>query len=108
MKILFDQGTPAPLRRALAAHQVSLAAEMGWENLANGELLRAAEAVFDLLVTTDQSLRHQQNLTGRRLAILVLPVANWLLLREHAPAIARDVETLRPGDYVEWLLPPVS
>jgi hypothetical protein len=69
MKILFDQGTPAPLRRALTGHDVTTASEQGWANLANGDLLRAAEGVFDAFLSTDQGLRHQQNLSGRRLAI---------------------------------------
>lgn len=77
MRILFDQGTPAPMRHSLTAHTVSTAYEMGWSALANGDLLDAAEAHFDVFVTTDQSLRYQQNLSGRQLAILVLPYASW-------------------------------
>ena len=77
MKILFDQGTPAPLRGALTAHQVSTAHEMGWSELDNGRLLAAAEETFDVLVTTDRNLRHQQSMTGRRLAVLVLPTTSW-------------------------------
>ena len=73
MKILFDHGTPAPLRRALLGHAVSTAYEMGWTELDNGALLKATETDFDALITTDQNLRYQQNLTGRRLAILVCP-----------------------------------
>jgi hypothetical protein len=57
MRILFDQGTPVPLRQTLTAHKVSTAFEMGWAKLDNGELLRAAEGQFDLFVTTDQNLR---------------------------------------------------
>ena len=71
MRILFDQGTPVPLRTALSRHFVQTAYERGWHALSNGELLQAAEtAGFDLLVTTDQNLRHQQNLADRRIAIL--------------------------------------
>lgn len=77
MRILFDQGTPAPLRRALTGHTVSTAYEMGWSELDNGALLQAADTDFDALVTTDQNLRHQQNLSSRRLAILVLPTTSW-------------------------------
>jgi predicted nuclease of predicted toxin-antitoxin system len=77
MKILFDQGTPAPLRRALKGHTVATAYELGWAKLDNGELLAATESKFDVLVTTDQNLRHQQSLTGRHLAILILPTTNW-------------------------------
>jgi hypothetical protein len=65
MRVQFDQGTPAPLRRSLTGHTVSTAYEMGWTELDNGALLRAAESDFDALVTTDKSLRYQQNLAGR-------------------------------------------
>ena len=68
MLILFDQGTPTPLRAALVGHTVDTAFERGWSTLGNGELLAAAEAAaFDVFVTTDQQLRHQQSMTGRRL-----------------------------------------
>ena len=76
MRILLDQGTPVPLRAILAGHEVSTAYELGWSTLSNGELLLAAETRFELLVTTDQNLRYQQNLAGRRLSILVLPTTN--------------------------------
>lgn len=71
MRILFDQGTPAPLRDHLPGHSVETAYEKGWSALRNGELLARAEAEFDLLVTTDRNLRHQQNLAGRKIALLV-------------------------------------
>jgi hypothetical protein len=65
VRVLFDQGTPAPLRDALTAHFVSTAYEMGWSALSNGDLLDAAERQFDAFVTTDQNLHYQQNLAGR-------------------------------------------
>ena len=101
MKILFDQGTPAPLRHALAGHTVSTAYEMGWAKLENGDLLSAAEISFAVFITTDQNLRHQQNLAGRRLAILVLPTTSWPIIQLHLPKVAAAVNTLRPGDFVE-------
>ena len=55
MRILFDQGTPVPLRRSLSAHAVSTGHEMGWSALANGDLLDAAEGQFDVFVTADQN-----------------------------------------------------
>ena len=65
MKILFDQGTPAPLRRYLAGHSVDTAYERGWSDLRNGDLLTEAEINgYDLLITTDQNMRYQQNLAG--------------------------------------------
>jgi predicted nuclease of predicted toxin-antitoxin system len=77
MKVLFDQGTPAPLRRALKGHVVSTAYEKSWGELDNGKLLAAAEVEFDVLVTTDKNLQYQQALASRRLAILILPTTNW-------------------------------
>ncbi|NJN16601.1 MAG: hypothetical protein HC822_10160 [Oscillochloris sp.] len=78
MKILFDQGTPVPLRRHLQAHTVTTAYEQGWASLMNGQLLAEAElAGIDLLITTDQNLRYQQNLHDRRIAILVLGSTSW-------------------------------
>lgn len=105
MRILFDQGTPVPLRQALAGHAVSTAYEMGWATLTNGELLDAAEGPFDVFVTTDQNLRYQQNLTGRSLAILVLPFASWPKLQSHEPKIISAIEAMTAGTYVELSLP---
>jgi hypothetical protein len=101
MRVLFDQGTPAPLRRALASHQVATAYEMGWANLGNGDLLSAAESQFDVFITTDKNLRYQQKLQGRRLAILVLPTTNWLQIQNHLADVATAVESLPPGAYLE-------
>ena len=101
MKILFDHGTPAPLRRALTGHTLSTAYEMGWTELDNGALLKAAETEFEALITTDQNLRYQQNLTGQRLAILVLPTTGWPKIRAHEAEVVAAVSALRPGDAVE-------
>jgi len=73
MKILFDHGTPAPLRHSLSGHEISTAYEMGWAQLSNGDLLAAAEKSFDVFITTDQNLRYQQNLAGRRLTFWSCP-----------------------------------
>ncbi len=73
--------------------------------LSNGDLLDAAESQFDALVTTDQNLGYQQNLTGRRLAILVLPFASWPKLQIHLAAIVSAVDGLKPGDFIELALP---
>jgi hypothetical protein len=71
--ILFDHGTPKGLARALSGHTVHTAQSRGWDTLNNGALLNAAEdAGFELLLTTDRRIRFQQNLTTRRIALLVL------------------------------------
>jgi hypothetical protein len=101
MKILFDQGTPAPLRSALTAHTISTAYEMGWTDLDNGALLKAAEAAFDAMITTDKNLRYQQDLEGRRLAILILPTTSWPKIQAHLPQVIAAVDRLQAGDVRE-------
>jgi predicted nuclease of predicted toxin-antitoxin system len=101
MRILFDQGTPVPLRQYLSEHQVETAYELGWSRLTNGELLAAAEGRFDVLVTTDRNLRYQQSLSGRKLAVLVLPTTSWPKLRGQVQNIASSLASLKPGEYLE-------
>ena len=101
MKILFDHGTPVPLRRQLPGHEISTAYEMSWAQLSNGDLLSAAEKSFDAFITTDQNLRYQQNFAGKRLAILVLPTTSWPELQKHANKIASAIAELKPGSLVE-------
>ncbi len=102
MKVLFDQGAPHPLRRHLTGHEVQAAAELGWSRLRNGELIRRAEQLgFDVLVTTDQNLRYQQNLAGRRLAVVVLLSTSWPRMRPQVARIQQAVDGATPGAYVE-------
>ena len=103
MRILLDQGVPAPLRDSLRDHTVATAHEMGWAALDNGALLRAAEGAFDALITTDQSLRYQQNLAGRRLAVLVLPTTSWPSIQAHVGEVADALSKLRSGDFLELI-----
>ena len=78
MRILFDQGTPVPLRKFLNPHQVETAFERGWSTLSNGELLAVAEQEgFEVFVTTDRNLRDQQNLSRGEIAIVVLSSPSW-------------------------------
>ena len=100
MRILFDQGTPAPLRHALAGHSVETEYERRWSNLSNGDLLAAAEgAAFEVFITTDQNLRYQQNLADRRLTILVLPTTRWPIIQRHVAEIAAAVTSLQSGEF---------
>jgi hypothetical protein len=101
VRVLFDQGTPVPLRDYLGPHEVATAAEMGWSRLSNGQLLDAAEKQFDLLVTTDQAMRTEQNLAGRKLAVLILPFASWPRLEPNAEKIVSRVAALRAGECAE-------
>lgn len=102
MRVLFDQGTPVPLRQALANHSVSTAYELGWATLKNGELLRSAEDQgFEVLVTTDTNLRYQQNLAARRIAVVVLSTTSWPRIRVFVEHVAAAVNSASVGSYVE-------
>ena len=101
MRILFDQGIPIPLRQVLSGHTVATAFEMGWSDLGNGDLLRAAEGRFEVFITTDQNLRYQQNLTARQLAILVLPTTSWPAIKNHIGSILNALDGVRGGTYLE-------
>ena len=101
MKVLLDACVPRPLRKFLPAHAVHTAQEMGWGQLKNGDLLKAVEPEFDAFLTSDQNLKYQQNVAGRKLAILVLPTNDWPTLRRMAEKIAAHVNALKPGDFVE-------
>lgn len=106
MRILFDQGTPVPLRNYLLPHSIETAYEKGWSNLENGDLLTEAEvAGFDALVTTDQNLRYQQNLAGRKISIVVLLTTSWPRIKGHAALVVQAVEKLNPGSYEEVSFP---
>lgn len=102
MKILFDQGTPVPLRQHLTGHSVTTAYEQGWSNLSNGELLKVAEeAGYQLFVTTDQNLRYQQNLRERQMAIVVLLSTSWPRISRRADEISEVINAMRSGGYAE-------
>jgi len=106
MRILFDQGTPAPHIPFLAGHIVTKARDMGWDTLANGELLAAAEeAGFEVLVTTDKNMPAQQNFTRRALAIVVLGNSQWRILQRYVRKISAAVAAAKPGSCTEIEIP---
>lgn len=106
MRILFDQGTPVAIREALHPHTVRTAREEGWSTISNGELLRAAEgAGFDALLTTDANLPHQQNLSGRKLAVVILSRNRWALIRPRLAEIVAALNSTAPGTYVVVEIP---
>jgi hypothetical protein len=101
MRVLLDACVPRPLRRYLPGHTVRVAQEMGWAQLKNGVLLKEAELQFDAFITTDQNLKYQQKVGGRKLAVLVLPTNDWPTIRLNAAEVAAKVAALKPGDLVE-------
>ena len=106
MRVLFDQGTPAPLRHLLPGHDISTAYELGWSTLKNGALLAAAEAQgFEVLVTTDTQLKYQQNLASRSVAIVVLGTTSWPRIKAAPEGVAAAVNAAARGAYVEVAIP---
>ena len=106
MRILFDHGTPSGIARSLLGHGVTEAIERGWDRTSNGELLKVAEAAgFDLLLTTDKRIRYQQNLTSRKIAIVVLGNSTWRVVRLYLDRIALAVNEATPGSYAEVDIP---
>jgi len=101
VKVLLDQNSPRALRQFLVGHDVKTAREMGWETISNGLILQMAEAEFGLMITADKNIRYQQNLSGRKLAILVLPTNRWAELRLHPEEVLAAVSSIRPGEYRE-------
>jgi hypothetical protein len=110
LRVVFDKNVPVGVRSFLSKHEVRTFVEMQWHpQLENGELLKAAEAMgFDVMVTSDQNIRYQQNLTGRNLALVVLGSNIWPIVRDHGVAIAGKVDGAIPGsyDFVEMPLAP--
>jgi hypothetical protein len=83
---------------------------MGWGALANGELMTAAEAAgFDAMITADANIQYQQNLTGRRLALIVLSTNNWPIIHANAEALRKAVDNVQPGSYnaIDLSRPPL-
>lgn len=107
MRILLDHNVPAPLRYALGGHSVETAFEHGWSELLNGALIRAAEeSGFDLLITTDKGIRHQQNWSGRKLSLLVLSTNDWTRIRMVRESVLAAVDAMGASQYFELEMPP--
>jgi len=95
-----------PIRLYLEKHTVRTAAQQGWDKLSNGDLLTAAEeAGFDILLNTDKNIRYQQNLAGRKIAIIVLGQQQWPQLEPHIQRVVEAVNAAKPGRYTEVDIP---
>ena len=98
MRVLFDQAVPVPIRPHLVGHEVRTAVEEGWDTAAE-------KAGFDVLLTTDKNIRYQQNLSERKIAIIVLGQQQWPKLRSHVRLVVEAVNAAMPGSYTEVDLP---
>ncbi len=102
MKVLFDHNTPAPLRGYLPEHSVDTAAERGWAELSNGDLLDQAESeAYELLITADQNMRHQQDLSRRPIAVLVLRSNRWPDVQPRIDDIRAAIDEIEQGELRE-------
>jgi predicted nuclease of predicted toxin-antitoxin system len=100
VKILLDENLDRRLRGSLGAHEVFTASYKGWNGLKNGKILDAAEEDgFDVLLTGDQTLHHEQNLTGRRLAIIAMSSVEWRLVKNYLRQIAMAIDNATPGSF---------
>ena len=100
MRILFDQGTPVPLRRLLSGHQVETTFERGWSTLRNSDLLSVAEKEgFEVFVTTDKNLRSQQFSGRLRIAIVVLSSTSWPRIQKSATTVKQVIDSVLPGSF---------
>lgn len=101
MRILLDESAPRLIKTRLPQFTIRTVQEMGWTGMRNGELLAVAEGQFDVFITADKKLRYQQNLTGRRLAVLVLPSNQVPVVTALLPAIEQALAAIQPGTFVD-------
>jgi predicted nuclease of predicted toxin-antitoxin system len=105
MKILLDECVPWPMHRLLSQHSVTSVQAQGWSGIRNSELLRRAEADFDLFITSDQNIRYQQNLAGQRIAILELSTNDLRRIRAAAALIEEAVDSTSPSHFRQLEIP---
>lgn len=100
MKVLLDENLPHRLRNAFSAHEVFTVRYQGWSGLKNGELLSTAESGgFHVFLTGDQTISYEQNLAGRRIAVLVLSAIEWHILSQSLPVIQAAIDAAAPGTH---------
>ena len=110
MKILFDENMPRPLRQHFIGHSVYTVQDMGWAGVTNGSLLALADAQnFNILLTFDRNLEYQQNLTGRKVAVIVIVASDKRVsaLLPLVPDMLNAVANAQPGSIVQ-IKPPAT
>jgi hypothetical protein len=107
MRIVLDENLPRPLTRIFGlSHQVTTVQQLGLAGTENGALLALLEGHHDVFVTADKNLRYQQNLVGRKLAIVELPTNRLPILTSMTAEIVSAVLAAAPGSYVHVAAPP--
>ena len=105
MRILLDECVPWPMHKLLSGHACSTVQDLGWGGIKNGDLLQRAEGEFDLFITSDQNLRYQQNLTGRRIAILELSTNDIRRIQAASSLIEEALEKIQPNEFRQLTIP---
>ena len=101
-RILFDENVPRPLRRELADFLIRTVQEEGWDGFKNGALLRQAASSFDVLLTADQRLRFQQNVSQLPIGVVVIETYDTRLrnLRRFLPEIREALANVQPSEII--------
>jgi hypothetical protein len=109
MRVLVDNCVPLGITKFLTGHTVTDSVSVGLQNIVNGKLLQAAEGVYDILLTSDQNIVYQQNLTNRQLAIVAVNTNHWPTIRRDPHKIVHAVNAATSGSYqlVTYPSPPL-
>ena len=102
MRLLLDECVPKRLKRALRGHDARTVQDLGWSGIKNGALLNLADGHFDALLTVDQGIEYQQNLSGLRISVVIMMAASNDVddLHPLLPAVEEALIGLRPGEIV--------
>jgi len=93
------------LKRSLSHHDVRTTAQEGWDKLQNGALIAAAEQNFSVFVTCDQNIAYQQNMTGRRIAIVAINTNAWPIISTDTTKVTQAVDAATTGSYATVIYP---
>jgi len=93
------------VKKRLPQFVIHTVQEMGWAGIKNGELLKLPEGRFDVLVSTDQNLPYQQNLSSKKLAVIILPSNKVPVVAQLIPALEQSLKVIQPGSFLEIPLP---
>jgi predicted nuclease of predicted toxin-antitoxin system len=107
VKVLVDECVPLKLVRLLSGHKFATAQAKGWDGFRNGKLLALAEPEFDVFLTADRNLAYQQNLRGRKIAILALSTNHWPTLQRQVAMVQAALDGIKPGEFVRVDIPRV-
>jgi len=105
MRILLDECVPWPMHKLLSGHDCSTVQARGWGGIKNGDLLQRAETEFDLFITADQNIRYQQNLIGRRIAILELSTNDIGRIQAASTLINETLEKMGSSEFIQLTIP---